>query len=133
MNAAIDIEGYAPDELLALPNDLIDPWLFRDAPVVFRVGTATLLAEFRRDGTRLVLELAQIDGGGEGILPLLSSLAEAFARGRRYAEIEWIVHARTCARPNERLRRILDSRGFEIIRLSDGREVYRRVISLSLP
>jgi len=32
----------------------------------------------------------------------------------RLTEIEWIVHAVDCAKPNERLRRILEKRGFVI-------------------
>ena len=39
-------------------------------------GTAEILGEFKVKGESLIVELAQIDGGGEGVLPTLSLLAQ---------------------------------------------------------
>ena len=41
-------------------------------PIVFRIGTATLVGSFNVDCKKLVVELAQIEGGGEGMLVSLS-------------------------------------------------------------
>ena len=107
----IKIEGYMSDDLLALrPGDL--DALIAGRPVVVRVGTAEVLVECRHDATTLVLDLAHIDGGGEGVLPALVVFADRFASVRGFTAIEWIVRAANCARPNERLRRVLERRGF---------------------
>lgn len=60
------IEGYREEELLAMPA----------------AGLAALVCtgEFRLTPTRLQLELAQIEGGGEGVLVTLGALARRFAR-----------------------------------------------------
>lgn len=81
-------------------------------PQVFRMGTATVLGEFRLTSTRLQLELAQIEGGGEGVLLTLGALARRFAQQNGLHEVEWVVHAVHCAQPNEKLRRVLTRRGF---------------------
>lgn len=108
------VEGYTPEELLQLPDEQLAAFVFTDEPLLFRAGSATLLGEFRvRDG-RLVVELAHIDGGGEGVLPALWRLTERYARQHGLAEVEWIVHALTCAQPNRKLRRMLERRGFVI-------------------
>jgi hypothetical protein len=83
-------------------------------PMVFRAGSATVLGEFRRDKDCLVIELAQIEGGGEGVLVSLWSLVHRYARLQKIETIEWIVHAVTCAKPNLKLRRVLDRRGFTV-------------------
>lgn len=72
----------------------------------------------------LTLELAQIDGGGEGALPLISKLAKKIVRDRKIAEMEWIVHAVHCKKPNLKLRRLLIRRGFEIQQIENIGEVY---------
>jgi hypothetical protein len=41
-------------------------------PIVFRIATATLLGSFKVDCEKLVIELAQIEGGGEGLPMSLS-------------------------------------------------------------
>ena len=61
-------------------------------PIIFRIGTATLLGAFKVDAEKLVIELAQIEGGGEGVLVSLSSLATRYAKLRELSGIEWIVH-----------------------------------------
>src|SRR5262245_12606430 len=96
---SILIEGFTPEEILTLPDDYADQHVLTGKPLVFRVGSSQILGEFRRSDSRLTVELAQIDGGGEGVLPALWILAERYARRRRFAEVEWIVHAVSCARP----------------------------------
>ena len=54
------------------------------------------------------------DGGGESVLVALGSLARRYAFGNRLSSIEWIVHAVTCAKPNLKLRRVLEQRRFAI-------------------
>ena len=61
-----------------------------------------------------MIELAQIDGGGEGVLPVLRRLAERYAQQRELDAVDWVVHAINCARPNLKLRRLLEKRGFEV-------------------
>ena len=108
------IEGYTPDDILSLPNEHIDTLIFTGEPLVFRAGSATILGEFRRGTDRITLELAQIDGGGEGVLPTLWRLAERYAQIHELEYVEWVVHAINCARPNPKLRRVLIRRGFTI-------------------
>jgi hypothetical protein len=49
-------------------------------PIVFRAGSAEILGEFKIKGESLMVELAQIDGGGEGVLPTLTSLRSGMRR-----------------------------------------------------
>jgi hypothetical protein len=121
------IEGYRSEEILALAPPEVDAYLFTGKPLVIRAGTAEVLAEFRRVDTTLTVELAQIDGGGEGVLPALSVLACAVARQRGLTEIEWIVHALNCANPNPKLRPFLERRGFQIEDLPGIGTAYRLV------
>lgn len=111
---SVTIEGYTADEILALPDEQLDAFVFVGEPLLFRAGTATILGEFRIVESQLVAELAQIDGGGEGVLPALWVLVERFAAHRKLSSVEWIVHAVNCARPNPKLRRVLERRGFEV-------------------
>jgi hypothetical protein len=110
----ITIEGYTPDELLGLPDEQLSAWVFCGQPVTFRIGSAEVLGEFRRDGERLTLELAQIDGGGEGVLLALWRLVERYAAQEGLREVEWIVHALNCARPNPKLPPFLHRLGFVV-------------------
>ena len=110
----VRIEGYTSEELFALPIEELDAVMLAGRPIVVRVGSASLLAECRGDGESLVVDLAHIDGGGEGALPTIVAFVERYARSRQYARIEWAVRATNCARPNERLRRLLERRGFVI-------------------
>jgi hypothetical protein len=120
------IEGYTADELLALPDADFEALILCARPLTFRVGTAEILGQFLIRNDRLVIELAHIDGGGEGVLPLLGSIAERYARARGLRSVEWIVHALTCARPNTRLRALLERRGF-VHEMENGAPVLRQV------
>ena len=120
----IDIEGYTPDEILSLPKDQFDAMVFAGTPLVFRAGSAEILGEFKiRDGI-IVIELAQIDGGGEGVLPTLGSLAQRYAKDNGIRRIEWVVHALNCAKPNLKLRRLLERRGFSVTNVEGIGEAY---------
>ena len=99
-------------------------------PIVFRVGSASLLGSFKLNGEQLTIELAQIEGGGEGVLPALASLAKRYAVLHGLLRVEWIVHAVTCAKPNLKLRRVLDGRGFTIKNIAGVGEAYYLLDSL---
>lgn len=110
----ISIEGLTPNEILALPEEELDVLVFCDQPLAFRAGSAEILGEFRRSPDRMTLELAHIDGGGEGVLPSMGAIARRYATRAGIPEVEWLVHAVHCATPNLKLRAVLDRRGFEI-------------------
>jgi hypothetical protein len=114
MATQIRLEGYTPEEILDLPDEEIAALVLNGSPMVFRAGSAEVLGEFRLVGNRLIVELAQIDGGGEGVLPALWQLVGRYAVSRGLGEVECIVHAVHCARPNPKLRRVLERRGFAI-------------------
>ena len=107
------IEGLTVDEMLALPDEHVAA-LVAVGPVVFSAGSAEILGQIRLRPGSLMIELAQIDGGGEGVLPVLRRLAELYAQQRELDAVEWVVHAINCARPNLKLRRLLEKRGFEV-------------------
>lgn len=115
------IEGYSRAEILAFPSTAIDDLVLNGQPVVLQIGTATVLGAFALSDGAIHIELAQIDGGGEGALPLLASTAKALARQRGCARVEWTVHAVDCAKPNLKLRRVLERRGFVIESAGDCR------------
>jgi hypothetical protein len=122
------IEGLSPDDVLRLPHEHIDQLILTGKPILFRVGSATILGQFEVTGQALSLELAHIDGGGEGALPTIASLAEQYACRRGIVEIEWFVYATNCARSNSKLQRILARRGFIVHNHSvKGECLYKRV------
>ena len=110
----INIEGYLPDEILNLPDEQLDALALSGEPIVFRAGSAEILGEFKVKDRSLIVELAQIDGGGEGVLPTLTSLAQRYAQKRGLKKVEWIIHALNCAEPNLKLRRVMERRGFVV-------------------
>ena len=107
-------EGLTEDEILRLPAEMVEELIVVGEPLVFRAGSATILGSFKISSSRLVIELAQIEGGGEGVLLSLGSIARRYAALRKLDSIEWIVHAVTCAKPNVKLRKVLKRRGFVI-------------------
>ena len=120
----IDIEGYTHDAILDLPDEQLDALALSGEPLVFRAGTAEILAEFKVRGESLIVELAQIDGGGEGILPTLTSLAQKYAKKWGLKKVEWIVHALNCAEPNLKLRRVMERRGFQIVEIEGAGKAF---------
>src|ERR1044072_2840349 len=107
-NKQIIIEGYTSDEILNLPEKQIDAFVLCNEPVAFRIGSAEILGQFKISNDSLIVELAHIDGGGEGVLPTIWSLVEQYASKRKVKTVEWIVHAAKCAKPNLKLRRALE-------------------------
>lgn len=124
MDSTVFIEGYSADELLALPGQELDAFVFPGRPVVARVGSADVLVECKRHGDTLVVDLAHIDGGGEGALPTVVRFIERFAKDKNFSTIEWLVRATRCANPNPKLRRVLVRKGFEIHEHPDFGECY---------
>ena len=125
------LEGYTPDHLLQLTEEELRAFVFTDEPLVFRAGSAEVLGHFQVKEGRLVVELAQIDGGGEGVLQTLWSLSEQYARTRGLASVEWIVHAVNCAHPNLKLRRVLDRFGFTVREVPGHGQAYHYMHRLS--
>ena len=109
----VEIEGVTLGQLRAMPAAEQDELLAFGRPVSFDMGSATILAEFNREGGELIVNLAHVDGGGEGVLGLLWKLVQNYAAGRDYASIRWNVHALTCANPNARLQQFLRRSGFD--------------------
>jgi len=107
-------EGLTGDEILSLAPEAIEELIVIGEPVVFRAGSATILGSFRKTSDRLVIELAQIEGGGEGVLLSLASIARRYAGLQKLESVERIVHAVTCANPNLKLRQVLERRGFVV-------------------
>ena len=127
----INIEGYLPDQILSLPDEQLDAFVLSGRPIVFRAGSAEILGEFKIKGESFIVELAQIDGGGEGVLPALTSLAQRYAKKRGLKKTEWIVHALNCAEPNLKLRRVMERRGFRIVDIEGGGKAYYQVYEIS--
>lgn len=82
--------------------------MFCDEPIHFRAGSA------------------QIDGGGEGVLPTIAALAARYVQREALGFLEWRIHAVHCANPNLKLRRVLERRGLQI-REVEGVECYHRL------
>ena len=120
----IEIEGYRPEEILELPDEQLDAFVLAGDPIVFRAGSAEILGEFKVVDRSLFVELAQNDGGGEGVLPALTSLAQRYAKKRGLKRIEWVVHALNCAKPNLKLRRVMERRGFVVTEVEGTGQAY---------
>ena len=123
MTREILFEGLSRDEILRLPAEQIEELVLTGEPIVFSAGSARILGEFQLRGQGLIVTLAQIEGGGEGVLPSLWRLIEDYARSRSLKRVEWIVHAVSCAQPNQKLKRVLERRGF-VIRDVEGASAY---------
>jgi hypothetical protein len=92
-------EGLSEQEILNLPQEELENLILLGEPIVFRAGSAVVLGSFKVTRDRLVVELAQIEGGGEGVLVSLALLAKRYARLRKLSGAEWIVHAVTALNP----------------------------------
>ncbi len=126
-NKQITIEGYTAEELLNLAEEQIDVFVLCNEPVAFRIGSAEILGQFKINNESLVIELAHIDGGGEGVLPTIWSLAERYASKKGLKTVEWIVHALHCAKPNRKLRRVVELKGFTIETITGVGEAFHYV------
>lgn len=116
-------EGLPREEILKVPLQQVEELVLTGEPIVFTAGTARILGEFWIRNDRLQVTLAQIEGGGEGVLPSLTVLIEEFARSHSLAGVEWVVHAVDCAKPNLKLKRVLEHKGF-VVEDVDGAPAY---------
>jgi hypothetical protein len=123
MPREILFEGLTDEAILKLPVQRIEQLVLTGEPIVFTAGTARVLGEFRRSSDRLHVTLAQIEGGGEGVLPALTILIEKFARSQSLIAVEWVVYAVHCAKPNLKLKRVLERKGF-VVKEVDGATAY---------
>jgi len=121
----ITIEGFRPEEIVALPDDQVHEYVFRDGHVVFRVGEVEIRGEFRRETDRLVAMLLRISPGGETLIPSLAALLSRYARLRQIPWIEWEVHATGWTAPPEDLIHLLVQRGFTPTNAASPPAVYR--------
>jgi hypothetical protein len=126
----VEIEGIVPEALLQSPLAELKELVFVDKPIAFRVGSADVLGQFALKEDRIVIELAQIDGGGEGVLPILWKLAPELARKCNVDTVEWIVHAIKCAKPNLKLRRVMTKMGFAIEPVPGKGEAYHLLLAV---
>ena len=127
VGGCIRIAGLTAEEWLALPDEEFDLFVFTSEPIVFDAGSAEILAQFKLASDRLILDLAHIDGGGEGVLPTIAAIAKRAARRRQLDKIEWLIHATRCASPNPRLRPVLERRGFVVEDIDGVGLIYRKV------
>jgi hypothetical protein len=127
----VTIEGFTPDEILSVPDVDLDAWVFSATPIVFRAGTAEVLGQFQVVESRMTAELAHIDGGGEGVLPTLTMVLRRIAARRGLKEIEWLVYATNCAKPNPKLRRVLERSGYTVASDEKRGDLYRLVEGLN--
>ena len=118
------IEGATVEELARMPE--LEEIVLVDEPITFRVGQSNILAEFSTDGACLCVELAVVENGGEGVLPVLVQAIEQRARLQGLAAIEWITYATDCAVPNPKLSRVLERLGFENFTTKTGSNCLRR-------
>jgi hypothetical protein len=127
----VTIEGFTPNEILSIPDADLDAWVFSATPIVFRAGTAEVLGQFQVANLRMIAELTHIDGGGEGVLPTLTTALRRIAQRRGLKEIEWLVYATNCAKPNSKLKRVLERSGYTVTTDEKRGDLYRLVEALS--
>jgi hypothetical protein len=133
MTSAARVEGYTLEELESLDRAVWDALLLIGEPQIVRFGSASVLGRIKVCGSTLVVELAQIDGGGEGVLVALWSLIARLAARWGLVEVEWLVHAVACARPNHRLRALLVQRRFSLTEHPEVGLVYRLCRPVAAP
>ncbi len=128
--ARINIEGVSMHELINWPVEYFDELVLLDEPIIVRIGSAEVLGQFAVKDNILVVELAQIEGGGEGVLPAISRISKHIAGIKQLERIECIVHAIHCAKPNMKLRTHLEKTGFVISEVPGKGEAYYKEISV---
>ncbi|MCX4027666.1 hypothetical protein H0A36_11510 [Endozoicomonas sp. SM1973] len=125
----IAIEGSSLKEVLNWPAEYFDSFVLVNKPIVFTIGSAEVLGQFAQKETELIVELAQIDGGGEGVLPTIAKVAKYIAKLKQLSAINCIVHAIDCAKPNLKLREHLEKTGFVITNIPGiGEAYYKKII-----
>jgi len=128
---SFNIEGESLKEILTWPEHYFDELVLIDDPIVLNIGTAEVLGQFAVHDNVLVVELAQIDGGGEGVLPAISRIAKRVAKIKSIKTIDCIVHAINCAEPNIKLRAHLVKTGFEIRNVPGKGDAYFKKINVT--
>jgi len=128
---SLSIEGESLKDILAWPEHYFDALVLIDDPIVLKIGTAEVLGQFAVTGDQLTVELAQIDGGGEGVLPAISRIAKRVAKIKSVKSINCIVHAINCAEPNLKLRAHLEKTGFEIENVPSKGTAYVKKINIA--
>ena len=128
---SFNIEGESLKEILAWPEHYFDELVLIDDPIVLNIGTAEVLGQFAIKDNILVVELAQIDGGGEGVLPAISRIAKRVAKMKSIKTIDCVVHAINCAEPNLKLRSHLVKTGFEIKNVPGKGDAYFKKINVT--
>lgn len=116
------IDGIEPNEIVNL--DDLEAYTLAGRPIVFSVGEAEVLAEFSKSGRVLSVEIAVVEQGGQGVLPVLIDTIERAALMREFHAIEWTILARNCSTPNPKLMRVLEKMGFEVRQLNSATEFY---------
>jgi len=126
----MDVEGLSLEEWRALSIEQRNALIPLGRAITFRIGTATVLAEADECGGVLIVNLAQIDGGGEGVLLRLWKLIATWALERGCTAIRWNVFAATCVDPNPRLQQFLRSNGFDEIDDPSHGRIFARTTEL---
>ena len=125
------IDGMSELELLELAKDKeFQEIIFMDKPLIFTAGTSEILGQFKREEDSMEIILSHIDGGGEGVLLRITNLFREFGKQQGINEIDWIVHAADCPKPNPKLKRILELKGFEMVNHERDGLVYQKVEQL---
>lgn len=127
----IIIEGETVDEIMGWSEADFDTLVLTDEPIVFSIGTAEVLGQFAAVKNQLIVELAQIDGGGEGVLPAIGKLSKHIARLKGLDSISCIVHAIDCAKPNMKLRAHLEKTGFNVQEIPGKGIAYHKRIQVA--
>src|SRR5688572_4277455 len=105
----MDVEGLRLEDWRALSIEQQNALVPLGRAITFRIGSATVLAEANECSGVLIVNLAQVDGGGEGVLLQLWKLIATWALARGCTAVRWNVFAATCADPNPRLQEFLRS------------------------
>lgn len=128
--AKIQIEGLKVTELLKLPSEYFDELVLIDKPIIIHIGSAEVLGQFTISDDNLIVELAHIEGGGEGVLPTIARVSKHIAKQKNLQKIQCIVHAINCANPNLKLRAHLEKTGFGIKEVPTKGKAYFKEISV---
>ncbi|MEM7335705.1 MAG: hypothetical protein AAF490_26745, partial [Chloroflexota bacterium] len=123
-------EGFTIEEILTLPNNEFDTYVFTEDVLLFKAGSSEILGRFQLLPDRLIIELAEIHGGGEGVLPTLVITSKKIAKKRGISLLEWRIHAVTCVNPNLKLRRVLEKRQFKVVNHEIVGQIYHKVESV---
>ena len=129
--SSMKIEGVTVREILDWPEYYFDELVLLDDPIVVQIGSTEVLGQFSLKNQILVVELAQIDGGGEGVLRSISVVAQHIAKIKKAKRIDCIVYATNCAVPNLKLRAYLEKVGFEVKNIEQKGEAYFKEFAIA--